>query len=324
MIRVVRSYPDPATEQRWRQFLASARWASHHVSPEYFLEPKVREKRPFALLAERGNLIVGCVTGRHEDSEVVSGQPAHPQLLVLDLPEREAVESELARALLAEGEQSSGVVVYGWTESRAFAEAQYRVRQCNATYVLDLSLDEDTLSRQLDGKRRNGVLCAVRRGLEVRETGTDDIPRFYEVLQATHQRLGLLPPLPMDDLLVPETNRKLFVAYHEGRCVAGTILRYQHRGLAEYSENASLPEFWRLRPNDLLLWRGIIWAKRVGCRALNFAGHNTFKKEFGGRLHPVFLFRLDKTFLRLRDQREWLELLAGRLYRTVRTRMLSR
>jgi hypothetical protein len=324
MISVVRSYPDRDTEQRWRQFLASVSWASHHASPEYFLEPKVRDKRPFAVLAECDDRIVGCVTGRHEEAEVVCGQPTHPQLLGLDRPDRDAVDAALARALLEEAHQSSSVVVYSWTQSSAFAEARFRVRQCNATYVLDLSVDEDTLSRQLDGKRRNGIHAALRRGLEVREAGADDLPRFYEVLQATHRRLGLSSPLPMHDLLVPARNRKLFVAYHGGRCVAGTILRFHQGGLAEYSENASLPEFWQLRPNDLLLWRGILWAKRAGCRALNFAGYNAFKKEFGGRLHPVFQLRLDNSFLRLRDQRESLELSARRLYRIVRTKILSR
>lgn len=324
MTRVVRSYPDPETANRWRRFLASTRQASHLVSPEYFLDPRVRGKRPFALLAEKRKDIVACLTGWHEGSEVLSGMPTHPQLLIQDIPHRSWVERALILALLDEATRSSFVTVYSWRESRAFEDFRFRSHQCNSTYVLDLAFDHDALFQKLDTKRRNGVRTALKRGLQVREAGCDDVPKFHEVLKATHERLQLGPPLPVRDVLTPETNRKLFVAYYGGRCVAGTILRYQIEGLAEYSENASLPEFWEFRPNDLLLWEGIKWAKNVGCTALNFGGHELFKKEFGGTLYPVFRSSLDKSLFGLRDRRERLEMFARRVYRTTKAGILRR
>jgi hypothetical protein len=316
--KVLRAPPDPDTEHRWRRFLASAQWPSHHLAPEYFLEPKVRGKHPFAVLAERGTEIVGCLTGWHDGPVVVSGKQTHPQLLLGDVPARDEVEAALAHALLVEAAQSSCVVVHSWDESDRFREAGFQIRPCDSTYMLDLALDEETLFRQLDGKRRHGIRYALRHGIDAHEAGPDDLPRFYEVLQATHRRLELDAPLPIHDLLVPDTNRKLFVAYDRGSCIGGTILRLQAGGLAEYSENASLPEFWPSHPNDLLLWQAIVWARRAGCAAFNLAGHNLFKKEFGGTLRPVFRFRLDKSFLRLRDRREWLETSARRFYRAVK------
>jgi hypothetical protein len=245
----------------------------------------------------------------------------HPQLLIVDTPYRHLVERAILGALLTEAQGSSYVVVYSWSELQTFRKARFWSRPCNSTYVVDLSADEETLFKNLDGKRRNGIRLALKRGLEVREANRDDVSHFYKVLEATHERLGIESPLPFGDILTPETNRQLLVAYHGGQCVAGTIIRYHRGGQAEYSENASLPEFWRFRPNDLLLWESIKWSKSVECTAFNLAGHNVFKRQFGGLLYPIYQVSLDKSFLRWRHGRQRLRAFARRLYSRLGTRL---
>jgi hypothetical protein len=279
----------------------------------------VRDRRPFALLAERDGCVVGCLTGWHLGSKTVSGMLTHPQIVVLDVPDRDEVERALARALLQEARRSSFVSLYSWGELRSLEALGFR-RRCTATCVIDLSVTEDVLLRQLDTKKRRNIKTAVKHGVEIREASEADVDEFHDVLKATHQRLGLPAPLSPSELLTPRTNRRLFVARHAGRCIAGTIVRYRTGGLAEYSENASLPEHWSLRPNDLLLWHGVRWAKGIGCRWFNSGGDNAFKREFGGTPVPVYRLSIDKSWFRRHDGREWLESEARRLYRAIRRR----
>ncbi len=313
--RAVRRYPDGEIEKRWRLFLQHAPRATHWVSPEYFGEPKFKRKRPFAILVEQGSEIIACLTGWHEGSQVISGTQTNPQLVMLDTPHRYLLEKALVGALLEEAQGSPFIEVYSWSALEAFQDSKFWCHQCNATYVVDLSLSEETLFQNLDTRKRNGIRNALKRGLTTREASSEDIPEFYEVLTATHKRLGIASPLPSDEFLTPPTNRKLFIACHQGRCIAGTTVRYCRSGLAEYSENASLPEFWHLRPNVLLLWENIKWAKSLGCSGFNFGGQNSLKKEFGGALFPIFRASLDKTFLRRQQMMERFELGARRLYR---------
>lgn len=321
---VIRNYPDSATEARWRTFLSSSRWASHFVSPEYFLDPKTKSRRPFAILVGDATEIVGCLTGWHEQSRTVSGLSTHPQLLLADGPQRHGVEKTLALSLLEEARQDSFVDVRSWHELTAFQELRFWSRKSNATYVIDLATDEDGLFRRLAGKRRTGIRNALKKGLEVKEATVEDVLHFYEVLKVTHVRLGLGPPLPMDDLLAPESNRKLFVAMYEGRCIAGTIIRFSRSGLAEYSENASLSDFWQVNPNELLLWTAIKWANSAGCTGFNLGGYNLFKKEFGGTLYPMIRLSKDQSFLSLRHKREKLDSLARQMFRSVRNGIRAR
>lgn len=318
---IVRAYPEALIERRWRQFLRRSSLASHFVSPEYFIDPRIQGKKPFAILAGRTEQVEGCLTAWHEGSRVISGFAAHPQLLVLDSSERHLVEAALVNALLKEAKDASLVTVFSWSKVRAFEDMNFWVRENNATFVLDLSLPEERLFRNLDGKRRNGIRSAMKGGIEVREAGAGDLTKFHEVLKATHERLGLEAPLSIEIILRPETNRKLLVAFYQGACIAGTIVRYESSGLAEYSENASLPEFWRLHPNDLLLWEAARWAKRIGCTAMNLGGHNLFKKQFGGTLVPIFQMSQDFSWCRWRHARERIETLGRRLYRTAKNEM---
>lgn len=317
-VKVIHGPVNGEALRRWRTFLQAAPWASHFVSPEYFLDPTIRGRRPFALLAEQPDAILGCLTGCHLGSETVSGMLTHPQLAILDVPSRPKIEVALARALLREAHRSSFVSLFSWTELTSLKELGFRGRRCSETFVIDLTVPEDALFRQLNAKRRNNIKAAVKRGVAIREAHPEDIDAFCRLLTATHQRHGLTVAVSRSDLLIPNTNRTLFVADHSGRCVAGTILRYHAGGLAEYSENASLPEHWSLRPNDLLLWHSITWAKSIGCRWFNFGGHDLFKKEFGGVLLPIYRLTFDNSWFRRRERREWLEAQARRLYRAVR------
>lgn len=316
--RIIHAFPDPLTERAWRCLLSSSAWASHYVAPEYFLDPKIKERRPFAILAEREGRIEGCLTGWHEGSRIQSGYPTQPQWIVLDPVNRDLIERAIGQALLHESKKNKAnfIVVYGWAGSLSLADMGFWSRKCNSTYVIDLSLDEERLFRDLVKTKRGDIRRAVRHGLEHREAGPEDLTQFHEVMKATYRRRGIADlPVSVDGILKPETNRRLFVVFYRGQIIAGTIVRYHRGGLAEYSENASLPEYWQFHPNDLLLWESIKYAKGVGCRLFNMAGHNVLKKGYGGSLYPIWRVSLDKTFLRRWHTQERLDGAVRHIYR---------
>jgi CelD/BcsL family acetyltransferase involved in cellulose biosynthesis len=109
-------------------------------------------------------------------------------------------------------------------------------------------------------------------------------------------------------------NRRLLVAFHEGKVVAGSVLRFLQGSLVEYAANSSWPEARRLRPNDLLQWKAIEWACRQGFRYYSLGGSDHFHKKFGGTVVPTYRYRLDRTWLRRHVRKDELVEYAHKLY----------
>jgi len=61
-----------------------------------------------------------------------------------------------------------------------------------------------------------------------------------------------------------KSNRRYFVARHDGQIIAGSSVRFSPSGLLEYSGNPSLEEHFLLKPNDLLKWNVIEWGCAQG------------------------------------------------------------
>ncbi|MGH9470145.1 MAG: GNAT family N-acetyltransferase, partial [Terriglobia bacterium] len=110
-------------------------------------------------------------------------------------------------------------------------------------------------------------------------------------------------------------NRLLYLARQEGKIIAGTIIRWHPGGMVEYGRNNSLPEYLNLKPNDLLLWKAIEWACAEGVSVFSLGGAGNFHREFGGKLVPIYRYRLDRTFLRRYDRQEALAAAGSRALR---------
>src|SRR6476646_4596969 len=64
---ILHSYPDNKyLDDSWRDFLTEADFGAHYVSPEYFREPFMRNKRPFVILAWQDKRVVAAISGIHE------------------------------------------------------------------------------------------------------------------------------------------------------------------------------------------------------------------------------------------------------------------
>ena len=102
------------------------------------------------------------------------------------------------------------------------------------------------------------------------------------------------------------SNRRLFLATHQGKIIAGTIIRFLENGVAEYAANNSPEEYQSLRPNPLLNWVSIQWAFKHGLKSFSMGGSHPYLRHFGGEEIPIYRYSADASFFKTFQLREWL------------------
>ncbi len=138
------------------------------------------------------------------------------------------------------------------------------------------------------------------------EDGTSEealLKSFYRLAVLTRRRQKI-PPQPLSwfrNLIACFGDRvKIRLASHEGRLAAG-ILTIRYKGSMTYKYGCSDPQFHKLGPMQLLMWKAIQEAKETGLTELdmgrtdwNNQGLLTFKDRWGGERstlqylrHPV-------------------------------------
>jgi hypothetical protein len=305
---VVRDYPPADLEQRWRKCLQNADFATHYTTPEFFHEPFFRGKEPFAVLSILGGEVAAICTGIHDRRSIRCGLSVRPQVAISRSVDIDPAVAGLAAGLRKEDQPCELVDVFAWSRLPGLTRCGFRGRQEEGTLVLDLSLGPDTLFRKFWGKRRTNIRKAIRLGVTVDIAGSRaDIEAFYKIYCAWSMRKGL-PARPWEEMeraVSLMSNRRLFLARHGGKIIAGIIVRFAPGGVMEYAANSSLQECLELRPNDLLHWRAIEWACAQGLRSYSLGGNHLFLREFGAPLIPTYRYRLDRSFLRIHTVREF-------------------
>ena len=182
-----------------------------------------------------------------------------------------------------------------------------------ATIVLDLTLSQEEILKQMKPKGRYNIKVAERNGVAVHEVHEKDLEKtlekFYEIFQKTAERDGFrIHPLSyyqkMLTTLGPQ-HAKLFIATAPGevpeeeKIAAGLIATYHNETLenrkALYYYGASDHELRSLMAPYLLQWHVMCDAKARGYTSYDlfgiapegaenhpWAGVTDFKKKFGG------------------------------------------
>lgn len=179
--------------------------------------------------------------------------------------------------------------------SRAWSETHIGVR-----HVLPLTGDLDGLRMGLSETHRRRLRQAERAGLEVRfGRSADDLADFYRLHVATRRRQGVpVQPRRFFDavrrhLLDPGLGVVALAAPRGGRPVAAAVvLAWNGTAIGKYQ--ASNPDSWKLRPNHLLYWAVIRWARETGCARFDFgrseerhAGLQQWKGGWGAEAIPL-------------------------------------
>lgn len=307
---IIHSFPAGEIEGRWRDFLARSKAPSHYNAPEFFLEPYWEGKQPFAVLATEGERITGVLTGIHEANEVISGLGVRPQIFVGEPEHPSPTLVALMEGLIEEAGAKPLLSVFSWEwlPLKPFIDHGFRPRALTGDVVLDLTRGTDQLFKDLDKKRRNNIRYATKHGVEIaRATSIEEFRTYRKIYLGWCARKNL-PPFPQEmeekAFLECARSRHLYLARHEGTIIAGTIIRSYPGGMVEYGRNNSLPEHLNLKPNDLLLWNAISWACAGGFPVFSLGGAGNFHREFGGKLVPIYRYRLDRSLFRRYDRKE--------------------
>jgi len=305
---ILHQFPDQPTERAWRECLANGDMPTHFAAPEYFLEPGLADQRRFAVLAldpaSAAPAVIGALTGFVKGRSVVSGQIGTPQICVRKTADPGAVLSALAEGLNEVAKPAGLITVYSWFPVDVLKRSRYRESETTGTAALDLSSGPEKTFKKLKG--RSQIRHAISAGLEVRQAKEEDIPDYYAILKGWSERKEL--PCPSLDLVKESFklsgNRRLFVAVHEGRIVAGSPVRFYPGATAEYAWNVSLPESQHLRPNDLLHWRIIEWACEQGIHTYLLGATHAFLLKYSDRVIPTWKYTKDRTIFRRHTLRE--------------------
>ena len=303
---ILHNFPDETCAERWRQFLARNDFAAHYVSPEYFLEPFFRDKRPFVILAWQGERVVAALSGIHEEQHLVSGLMSRPQVCFDNDVDLEAASDALVDGLQHEAGSDKLITFYSWVPINTLSKHGYRSQQEEGCVVLDLTRGPDALFKEHINTRRTNIRNAIKRGVEVSIASTrEEFKAYYDIYTDWCERKKIEPhsfEVVEEAFRLP--NRRLFLAQYEGKTIAGAITRLYPGGMIEAAANSSLGEYLKLKPNDLLLWRVVEWGCREGFKRYSLGGAHLFLRLMGGTILPVYRYRLDRTWLHRHELKE--------------------
>jgi serine/alanine adding enzyme len=165
-------------------------------------------------------------------------------------------------------------------------------------YLIDLTIAEDELWRNVASNARRNVQKARRLGVSIEEVdGPSGIDEAYPVLAEVYHRIKVpLPDRSLFDaasrILGPLGRFRVLLARHDGGTIGAlTLLIYQ--GVMTYWYTGTRHDFWSHRPGDLLVAHALEAGRTLGCRAFDFGGAGRpdepygvrdFKAKYGGAL----------------------------------------
>jgi hypothetical protein len=163
--------------------------------------------------------------------------------------------------------------------------------------ALDLSQDDATLMRHLDGKWRTDLRFAQKSGLGLDHgTGPHLEARFMAMFEATKAQKGFQPDISPHfhfALDGPGYSVETMIATHGGQDLAGIVVGYCP-GSATYLFGATAPSGRHLRPGYFLQWAAMGLARARGCLWYDLggidSGTNPDVTRFKTRMNGVPLF----------------------------------
>jgi predicted N-acyltransferase len=161
-------------------------------------------------------------------------------------------------------------------------------------HILPIDGPSDVIKNTvIHASRRNTIRQALKLGVSIAySAGGHDLVDYYHMYVQTRKKHGLVP-LPFGffknvwAVLQPKRMAYLALAKVKGKTVAGSLF-LRDRSTLYVLSNASLKDFLRYRPNDLLWWEAIDLAAREKLKTVDFGrtsvdnvGLLAFKREWG-------------------------------------------
>lgn len=178
-------------------------------------------------------------------------------------------------------------------------------KDVQATVEIDLTKDEEELWNKLDKDARRGVKKAKKSNLIVKENSKEsDWKEFYEIYKETC-KYGKIVPLDFEEI----KKGKLFSCYLEKKLIAGAVIKDKEKKITLFL-NASLHEFLKYKPNNILYWEIILWGKKKGKKFFDLGGYqlnaesrgkldriNKFKMRWGGEIKKYYVYSYNPIYI---------------------------
>ena len=307
--QILHGQPVGPIETAWRACLADSDFPTHYASPEYFCEPMLPGKKPFAILSIVDEDVTAVMTGLHDADRVQSGFSSRPQIAFSRHADRLRAMSNLIAGLLQEAGAAKLIDLFLWSDMAGLVDARFNQRAFGGVVMLDLAVGPDTLFRQFSQTRRNDIRRGIKCGVSVDlAKSRDDVSAYYAVYVdwARRRFLPITGEEQFQRIFAARRNRQLLLARYKGEVIAGVVLRFFPGGVVEHAASSSLQSALHLKPNDLLHWRAIEWAYAEGLTKYNVGGVNLFQRKFGGEVAPTTRHRLDLSLFRRHTISDWI------------------
>ncbi|MDH4211909.1 MAG: GNAT family N-acetyltransferase [candidate division WOR-3 bacterium] len=175
---------------------------------------------------------------------------------------------------------------------------------CN-TPIFDLTPSVDELWNALPYKNvRCNINKANKCGVSVIPGNVKHLGFFHEYLKQT-LAFGGKEALPLDYYRhVAGFSFSHIYSAVQGDIPIAVAIILTHQDTVYYWGNASSYEHRNSRPNDLLVWEIMRWAKDKGYRYFDFLitplhslqGVTRFKLKFGAEIHPIYQYRINNIY----------------------------
>lgn len=185
-----------------------------------------------------------------------------------------------------------------------------RVVPCG-NFIIDLTLSEEELFKNVHSKHRNTIRRGEKAGLELKIGHEELIEDYAKTAIVTYKRSGQSTEgFKYYNGLTAELDNEsvYFVIYKDGEVQSGALFYYNEQ-TAYYLHGASInhPE---PGATNYLMWRAILYFKEKGVKEFSFVGYRfnpdegsklygiqKFKERFGGELEKSYNFRYEQNKL---------------------------
>lgn len=158
-----------------------------------------------------------------------------------------------------------------------FKERTINFEDFQCRYVIRIHLNgrtEDEVFAAFHSDHRRKIRIALKNNVEVKIHGSEMAETFYQIMKETCERDGfeLRSAAYFAKILdVFGDKARLYMAYYEGRPIAGAI-SVLWGDKVWYFYGASSNSDRKVMPNYLLQWEMIKWSIECGCRIYDFRG----------------------------------------------------
>ena len=176
--------------------------------------------------------------------------------------------------------------IYNMDSQRELLQSCDFDREGHYNIYLNVRKHESVLWEQLHKERKRNIQQAQKVGLVFKEVRIEEeIRQIIALIVKTYRRKGV--PLSYEEIFLHANkhmpnNVHYFAAYHGDTMVAGQV-RLGYKNLLYAWFAGSDEQYFKMRPNDFLMWNVICWAHRNGYKYFDFGGGGKQGVPYGVR-----------------------------------------